>query len=333
MEKTADRKINTRAIAGLVLLFLFLESFIAVSQSKMPVCGTFAQFYNKDSINVVTFGASTVEGVPAPLNFQTPLRAFLEHCYKGKPVMVANNGIGGETTTAGLARFDKAIANKNGFLLILMGANDAVRIADGKDELSTTVANMREMILRAKRNKWTVIVVTLQYFVDPGGRSPEARLAQRRNRIIDQINAAYVSLVKELDAGLADFNRVIGRNKQLYADNIHPNARGYQVLAYVAFDALNQEIAAKFQAAVVLQNYPNPANASTKIRYNLSSASRVKVSLFNSIGQRIAVVADDYQNSGYHEEEIPTAQYPAGIYMLYFETLNQRVAKKIIIVH
>jgi acyl-CoA thioesterase-1 len=317
---------------GLACFFTLL-SFLCVAQGRMPVCGPFAQFYNKDSINIVTFGASTVEGVPAPLNFQAPLKSFLENCYKGKSVVISNNGIAGETTSEGLIRFDQAIANKTGFLMILMGANDAIQIADGKAKLNTPIDNMRDMIQRAQKKKLTVIVGTLQYFVDPGGRSPEARLAQRRNRVIDQINAAYVNLVKEFDIRLADFNTVIGRNKQLYSDNIHPNARGYQVLAYVFFDALNQEISERFQAAAVLQNYPNPADTFTKLRYNLSSASRVKVSLYNSVGQRVAILADDYQNSGYHEEEISTSHFPPGVYLAYFEMLNLRFTKKIVIIH
>lgn len=321
-------------VRGFVLTCLFtLLSFLCFAQGRMPVCGPYAQFYNKDSVNVVTFGASTVEGVPAPLNFQTPLKSFLENCYKGKPVTVANNGVAGETTTDGLVRFDNAIANKTGFLLILMGANDAIQIADGKAKLNTTIDNMKNMVVRAQKKKLSVVMATLQYFVDPGGRSPEARLAQRRNRVIDQLNSAYGNLAKELNVRLADFNSVIGRNKQLYSDNIHPNARGYQVLAYVFFDALNQEISERFQAVAVLQNYPNPANASTKLRYNLSSASRVKVSLYNSVGQRVAILTDDYQNSGYHEEEISTSRYPPGVYFAYFEMLNLRFTKKIVITH
>ncbi|WEK19183.1 MAG: GDSL-type esterase/lipase family protein [Candidatus Pedobacter colombiensis] len=317
---------------GLACLFTLL-SFVCFAQGRPPVCGPFAQFYNKDSINIVTFGASTVQGVPAPLNFQGPLKSFLENCYKGKPIVITNYGIAGETTTEGLNRFDVAIANQSGFLLILMGANDAVQIADGKARVSTTIANMREMVTRAKNHNLTVIIGTLQYFVEPPGKGSDARLAQRRNRVIDQINAAYASLTKELNIGLADFNAVIGRNKQLYSDDIHPNARGYHVLAFVFFDAINQMISERFQAAGVLQNYPNPANAFTKLRFNLSSAAAVKVSLYNVMGQRIGVVFDDYRNAGYHEEEISTLQYSPGMYFLVFEMLDLRFTKKIVIVH
>jgi len=321
-------------IRGLGLAFLFtLLSLLCFAQGRMPVCGPFAQFYNKDSINIVTFGASTVEGVPAPLNFQTPLKSFLENCYKGKPVLISNNGVAGETTTDGLKRFDAAISNKTGFLLILMGVNDAIQIADGKARVSTTLGNIREMITRARNNKLNVILGTIQYCVEPPGRGHEARLAERRNRVIDLINAGYRSLAKELDLQLADFNSVVGKNEKLYSDGLHPNSKGYQVLAFVFFDAINQEISERFQVAGVLQNYPNPANAFTKLRYNLSSASRVKVSLYNSIGQRIALLVDDYVNSGYHEEEISTSQYPPGIYFMYFEMLNLRFTKKVVIVH
>jgi acyl-CoA thioesterase-1 len=319
---------SARYLFGLILLF----SFAVQAQVKMPACGSYAQFYSKDSINIITFGASTVQGIPAPLNFQTPLKSFLENCYKGKPVMIANHGVAGETTSDGLKRFDAAIANRTGFLLISMGVNDAIQIADGKARVSTTVDNMREMIARANKNKLNVILGTLQYCVEPTGNSPEARLAQRRNRVIDLINAAYRNLAKELDVRLADFNSVIGKNKQLYSDALHPNSRGYQVLAFVFFDAINQEISAYFQAVSVLQNYPNPASALTKLRFNLSSAAAVKVSLYNTVGQRLGVVLDDYRNAGYHEEEISIQNYPPGLYFLYFEILNLKFTKKLVIV-
>lgn len=319
-------------IRGFSLVCLFtLLSVACLAQGRFPVCGPFAQFYNKDSVNIVTFGASTVKGTPAPLNFQEPLKSFLENCYKDKPVVITNYGIGGETTTEGLIRFDIAIANKNGFLLLLMGANDAFKIADGVAKLSTTVDNMREMITRAKKRNLAVIIGTLQYFIVPPGRGDDVRLAQRRNRVIDQINGAYVSLAKELDVRLADFNTVIGRNKQLYSDDIHPNARGYYVLALVFFDAINQEVSENFQSAGILQNYPNPANTSTKLRFNLSSAAAVKVSLYNVMGQRIGVVFDDFRNAGYHEEEISTVQYYPGMYFLVFEMLKLKFTKKLMI--
>ncbi|MHA4893640.1 GDSL-type esterase/lipase family protein [Pedobacter sp. PWIIR3] len=317
----------------LVLIYLLLIGFCGYSQQQFPVCGAFSSFYSKKSIDITTFGASTVQGIPAPLNFQTPLKSFLNNCFKDIPVNIDNYGIAGETTAQGLIRFDAAIANKTGFLLILMGANDVIQLANGNGRVSTTVDNMRIMIQRAKASNLDVILGTLQYFVEIPGRTPEALLSQRRNRFITLVNNAYKTLAKEENVRVADINAVIGKNKQLYADGIHPNARGYNILGLVWFDAINQEIALYFQVSTVLQNAPNPANDSTKLRFNLSGASRIKVTMYNMAGQKVAIVFDDYRNAGYHEEDISTTQYAAGIYLLYYEGTDIKMSKKLVIYH
>ena len=313
--------------------FIMLLSFAVHSQIKMPVCGPYAQFYNKDSLNVTSFGASTVQGNGETLNFQTPLKSFLERCYTGKPVQVSNYGIAGETTTQGLLRFDNAIANKTGFLLILMGANDAVQIADNKARVSLSLDNIRTMINKAKAKKLDVILGTLQYFVEPPGRTPEALLMRRRNRVIDQLNAGFKNIAVELGVIVADINSVIGKNKELYADAVHPNAKGYRIMSLVWFDALNQAINENYLSPGIVQNFPNPANGFTKLGFNLPSASRTRVTLYNMRGQKVAVVFDDFRNAGFHEEQISTELYPSGVYILYYELLNMKFSKKIIIVH
>ena len=318
---------------SLICCILLLSYFSGYTQANLPACGVYSQFYNQPTIEITTFGASTVEGTPKPLSFQDPLRLFLQNCYSGKPVNMENFGIGGETTAQGLLRFDAAIAQKTGFLLLLMGSNDVIQIANGTGSVTASVDNMRAMIRKAKANNLNVILGTLQYFVELSGRTPEALLSQRRNRITDALNNAYKTLARLENVRVADINRVIGKNKALYTDNIHPNRRGYYIFGLVWFDAINQEISANYQISAVLQNYPNPANSSTTLGFNLSGASRVRITMYNSAGQRVAVVFDEYQNAGYHGQEIQTSQYPAGIYFLYYEFSDLKTSKKLVIYH
>ena len=62
------------------------------------------------------------------------------------------------------------------------------------------------------------------------------------------------------------------------------------------------------------QNYPNPFNPSTTIRYDLPQRSRVKLEIFNVLGQRVEVLVDGWQNAGYHQLQYDARRLASGVY-------------------
>ena len=71
------------------------------------------------------------------------------------------------------------------------------------------------------------------------------------------------------------------------------------------------------------QNYPNPFNPSTIIKYNLPKPSKVNVTIYNSIGQKIKDFKINIQNSGIHEltwdgKNNGELKVPSGIYFIHF---------------
>lgn len=63
------------------------------------------------------------------------------------------------------------------------------------------------------------------------------------------------------------------------------------------------------------QNYPNPFNPSTILSYTLKTEARVKLTVYNLVGQSVAVVADESQSAGYHEYSFDATDLPAGVYL------------------
>lgn len=52
------------------------------------------------------------------------------------------------------------------------------------------------------------------------------------------------------------------------------------------------------------QNYPNPFNSSTTIQFSLSKNEKVRLTIFNSLGELVAVIIDEELNAGVHKYHI-----------------------------
>jgi hypothetical protein len=62
------------------------------------------------------------------------------------------------------------------------------------------------------------------------------------------------------------------------------------------------------------QNFPNPFNPETIIRYGLPSGSHVLLALYNTLGERVAVLVEGEQESGFHEVRFNGSSLASGVY-------------------
>ena len=74
----------------------------------------------------------------------------------------------------------------------------------------------------------------------------------------------------------------------------------------------NPNIAADFK---LYQNYPNPFNPSTSIQYAVASRQFVSLKVFNSLGEEVETLVNEYQEAGVHSTLfIVNSTIPSGVY-------------------
>jgi hypothetical protein len=69
---------------------------------------------------------------------------------------------------------------------------------------------------------------------------------------------------------------------------------------------------------VLEQNFPNPFNPSTQIRYGLPKESHVRLVVFNALGQEVVQLVNAAQPAGWHTVEFSSSrssrELSSGIY-------------------
>jgi hypothetical protein len=79
------------------------------------------------------------------------------------------------------------------------------------------------------------------------------------------------------------------------------------------------------------QNYPNPFNPSTIIEYSLQESGKVKLDVFDVLGQHVANVIELDQSAGHYKVSFNADQLTSGIYFYSLTTNNITLTKKMIV--
>jgi len=76
-------------------------------------------------------------------------------------------------------------------------------------------------------------------------------------------------------------------------------------------------IPAKFE---LMQNYPNPFNPTTTVRYALAEPVKVKLVVYNSVGEKVTELVNADQEAGYYSVEFNASSLASGVYLIRLET-------------
>ncbi len=148
---------------------------------------------------------------------EAPPWSEITGCY-----FVVNRGIGGDRSAGVAKRLDEIVKLKPAAVFLMIGVNDvASNIAT-----ETIIKNVRETIGKLTRKGTHVYVTT----VLPVSSS----FPQKLNPKIDELNAAYASLARQMHVPLIDFRDQVraedgSLREELAVDGLHLTPEGYRV--------------------------------------------------------------------------------------------------------
>jgi len=169
-----------------------------------------------ETIPLVGFGDSLMAGYQLPQEDALPVRLEKALVADGEDVTVANAGVSGDTTAAGLARVDWSVPDGTKGVILELGANDALRGIPPEE----TEKNLDAIIGRLKNRGIAVLLV--------GMLAPPNMGADYGERF----NLIYPKLAQKHGVALYPFilDGVVTRSELQLDDGMHPNAKGIAVM-------------------------------------------------------------------------------------------------------
>ncbi|MFN2126874.1 MAG: T9SS type A sorting domain-containing protein, partial [Anaerolineales bacterium] len=79
------------------------------------------------------------------------------------------------------------------------------------------------------------------------------------------------------------------------------------------------------------QNYPNPFNPKTMINYQLQISSKVELTVYNLLGQKVITLVNENQSAGFHQLEWDASNYGSGVYYYQLKAGEYRAVRKMIL--
>ena len=139
----------------------------------------------------------------------------------------------------------------------------------------------------------------------------------------------------------ASFNSSTG-NSYSWTETGLTNGVAYEyTLVSFDFDGSSEELAsvsatpignaAAITEYALHQNYPNPFNPETSISFDLADAGDVTLTVYNPLGQEIAILADGRMTAGRHTVNFNAAGLPSGMFFYRLETEEFFAMKKMVL--
>jgi len=81
----------------------------------------------------------------------------------------------------------------------------------------------------------------------------------------------------------------------------------------------------------LFQNFPNPFNPATTIKYSITEPQKVKLIVYSLLGEKIKVLVDEHKSTGMHSVIFDAGNLSSGIYIYTLIAGNKTLSKKLIL--
>ena len=78
-------------------------------------------------------------------------------------------------------------------------------------------------------------------------------------------------------------------------------------------------------------NYPNPFNASTEIRFDVGTAEKVSLKIYDLSGREVAHLAEAAFGAGAHSISFNASGLPSGVYLYRLRTGSETQTRKMVL--
>jgi hypothetical protein len=103
--------------------------------------------------------------------------------------------------------------------------------------------------------------------------------------------------------------------------------------AFKYYGSVEIEIVAAPMKLALSENYPNPFNPSTVIRFTVPDEGRAIVKVFNVVGEEVGTLFDDIATAGrYYDVTFNASRISSGVYFYAIQYGDQRIIKKMMLV-
>lgn len=103
----------------------------------------------------------------------------------------------------------------------------------------------------------------------------------------------------------------------------------YKPNPFASVEIIGTEIPAKYNLS---QNFPNPFNPTTKIKFDLPKSSNVKLSVYDIQGKLMQTLVQGVLTPGSYRTELNASNYPSGIYVYRLETEGFSETKRMMLI-